>query len=584
MPKEIINGDLEVTGTFTSGGGSVKRLDPAQITSNLDPFDDAGWDRTVTHLYIGGDAIRAMQGFEVADFVDLDEVIVTNDGAFDMSISHDNAGTAANGVLCDDNRLYAIPPNGSVKLVRDATAARWRLFGLSNKDIASARASSEINTGRRLRPDGTGGVEWADLGVLNDLSDVNVPNPLTLSDNNKHLKAVYITPAEYGTGADADFIGGTTPDPLAYTDLTAGITVGTTILTVRDASTFTVGDEVLIHQTQVGQDTSAANLTKRGQYEYATILAKDDTQPAGLDTLTLDMGVFNAYDSDSNGDKSDNQKAQILKVYNYDNVNLAAGDISAPAWNGFHGGILAFRCSGLLTGGGSIDMIGNGFRGGPATAQGAEGWSGTNASLTNATAIDSGAGGGSTGGGAEPGAGGGHNGAGTDSNGVDASGLDYGLSGLETNINLGGGGSGGNSGGDSGGAIIAFVSDFSGYSGTVNSAGAAAPVAGSDVGGSGGAILFFAPTDFTGTTDVTAGPSFNAGEAVSAPGYETLTQPPTAPIAVFTLSTSVDIWPSDITANRPAAPATVQRFFDTTLGIPIWFDGTNWVDATGSTV
>jgi len=46
----------------------------------------------------------------------------------------------------------------------------------------------------------------------------------------------------------------------------------------------------------------------------------------------------------------------------------------------------------------------------------------------------------------------------------------------------------------------------------------------------------------------------------------------------------VDIWLSDITANRPVGPALGQRFFDTTLGIPIWFDGTNWVDATGSTV
>jgi len=372
--------------------------------------------------------------------------------------------------------------------------------------------------------------------TLGDLSDVNVPNPLTLSDNNKHLKAVYITPAEYGTGADADFIGGATPDPLAYTDLTAGITVGTTILTVRDASTFTVGDEVLIHQTQVGQDTSAANLAKRGQYEYATILAKDDTQPAGLDTITLDMGVLNAYDSDSNGDKSDNQKAQILKVYNYDNVNLAAGDISAPAWNGFHGGILAFRCSGLLTGGGSIDMIGNGFRGGPATAQGAEGWSGTNNALQNVPAIDSGATGGATGGGATPGAGGGHNG---DGAGDLKIGLDYNLSDLATNINLGGGGSGGNSGGNSGGAIVVFVADFSGYSGTVTAKGKIAPVFGSDSGGTGGAVLFHAPTNFTGTVDVTAGPS-TGGAGVSAVGYSTLTQPPTAPIAVFTLGIKID--------------------------------------------
>jgi hypothetical protein len=39
------------------------------------------------------------------------------------------------------------------------------------------------------------------------------------------------------------------------------------------------------------------------------------------------------------------------------------------------------------------------------------------------------------------------------------------------------------------------------------------------------------------------------------------------------------------TANRPATNLQVgQQYFDTTLGIPIWWDGTNWVDATGTTV
>lgn len=38
------------------------------------------------------------------------------------------------------------------------------------------------------------------------------------------------------------------------------------------------------------------------------------------------------------------------------------------------------------------------------------------------------------------------------------------------------------------------------------------------------------------------------------------------------------------TANRPANPDTFQTYFDSTLGIPIWYNGTEWVDATGSTV
>lgn len=38
------------------------------------------------------------------------------------------------------------------------------------------------------------------------------------------------------------------------------------------------------------------------------------------------------------------------------------------------------------------------------------------------------------------------------------------------------------------------------------------------------------------------------------------------------------------TANRPEAPATFATYFDTTIGKPIWYDGVNWVDATGAAV
>lgn len=38
------------------------------------------------------------------------------------------------------------------------------------------------------------------------------------------------------------------------------------------------------------------------------------------------------------------------------------------------------------------------------------------------------------------------------------------------------------------------------------------------------------------------------------------------------------------TANRPSNPVTGQSFFDTQIGKPIWRNGSNWVDATGSIV
>ena len=44
------------------------------------------------------------------------------------------------------------------------------------------------------------------------------------------------------------------------------------------------------------------------------------------------------------------------------------------------------------------------------------------------------------------------------------------------------------------------------------------------------------------------------------------------------------VWQNGSSAGRPAAPVTGQRYFDTTLGKPIWYNGTNWVDAQGTVV
>lgn len=42
---------------------------------------------------------------------------------------------------------------------------------------------------------------------------------------------------------------------------------------------------------------------------------------------------------------------------------------------------------------------------------------------------------------------------------------------------------------------------------------------------------------------------------------------------------------SGTTSSRPTERLQVgQYYFDTTLGIPIWYDGADWVDATGTVV
>ena len=54
-----------------------------------------------------------------------------------------------------------------------------------------------------------------------------------------------------------------------------------------------------------------------------------------------------------------------------------------------------------------------------------------------------------------------------------------------------------------------------------------------------------------------------------------------------TLKDALDVLnspPNGTTGNRPTSPATGEFYFDTTLGIPIWYDSSNWVNASGTVV
>ena len=58
---------------------------------------------------------------------------------------------------------------------------------------------------------------------------------------------------------------------------------------------------------------------------------------------------------------------------------------------------------------------------------------------------------------------------------------------------------------------------------------------------------------------------------------------------IDSFSQSIAIPASGTTANRPVdnvqSPLSIGQFyFDTTLGRPIWYNGTNWVNASGTVV
>ena len=50
-------------------------------------------------------------------------------------------------------------------------------------------------------------------------------------------------------------------------------------------------------------------------------------------------------------------------------------------------------------------------------------------------------------------------------------------------------------------------------------------------------------------------------------------------------TSGVIVPPSGTTTNRPAVKLQVgQYYFDTTLGIPIYWNGSNWINSTGTVV
>lgn len=128
------------------------------------------------------------------------------------------------------------------------------------------------------------------------------------------------------------------------------------------------GDLVMLHQTQGAQiattDDAAygavTSLGGAGLYEVFRVSSSDPV--TGQIQIAKGCGLRNAYSALG--------KTQIVRVPRYHDVTLQAGVNGAPpgtltaaAWNGSYGGILAMRAD-TVTMDGAISVSGRGFRGG----------------------------------------------------------------------------------------------------------------------------------------------------------------------------------------------------------------------------
>ncbi len=157
----------------------------------------------------------------------------------------------------------------------------------------------------------------------------------------------------------------------AYTFLTANANAGDTIITVDNSNLNThfsgniaTGDLIMIIQVQgvsiidmpmPGQTTDWGRITNYnncGNYEFVEI----ESVPNATSLIST-CGLKNSYTA--------TDKVVIVRVPRYNTLTInAGGKITADAWNGNVGGILAIEVLGTTTIDGTIDVSDIGFRGG----------------------------------------------------------------------------------------------------------------------------------------------------------------------------------------------------------------------------
>lgn len=323
----------------------------------------------------------------------------------------------------------------------------------------------------------------------------------------------------FGNGSDGDYssAGNATDAPV---DSSCSGSANSTSLSATNAS-FAAGKPVLIHQTR---GTGAGNWELNQIQSYTS------------GTITLKKALQNTY-TDSGA-----SQAQVIQLKQYKNFTQNSGHtLTAKAWDGNVGGIIAFLAKGTATITGTLSATGKGFRGGTGKitsstgAGGNQGEGTAGAGSVSKAANGNGGGGGvrASGNSYNNGAGGGGYGAagqdcqyGTASN-KGLGGAAAGAAGMTATM-FGGGGGGGQSTsgtastGGSGGGLVLIISKNVTVGGTIttngNNASNAADGAGG--GGAGGGILVKARTSTLGTTKLTAtgGNGDTVGDGVGGAG------------------------------------------------------------------
>ncbi|PSR01123.1 MAG: hypothetical protein BRD50_09200 [Bacteroidetes bacterium SW_11_45_7] len=143
-----------------------------------------------------------------------------------------------------------------------------------------------------------------------------------------------------------------------YAEVTnINVTSCSTLVEVSSAGGFSAGDRVVmiqmkgasINTTNTSSYGSVVNYENAGNYEFA------DVTDVNGNTVVLRAPLSRNY--------MPVDFVQLIRVPTYNNATVTT-NLSAPAWDGTTGGVLALEVSGNLTLNADMDMNGKGFRGG----------------------------------------------------------------------------------------------------------------------------------------------------------------------------------------------------------------------------
>ncbi len=148
-----------------------------------------------------------------------------------------------------------------------------------------------------------------------------------------------------------------------YTYITdATSSAGASAINVNSAAGFSTGDEILIIQTQ--------HSSNYGAYEFKNVSSINGNQ------INLSKNLANSYYSGTYNAAS-SSVTQVVRVPQYTTVTVNNGaSITAPAWDGYTGGVVVFRAQGQVNVVGSINLNSKGYRGGVSATRGPEGYNG----------------------------------------------------------------------------------------------------------------------------------------------------------------------------------------------------------------